>query len=48
MNGSTRTRLSLFLLHMATPGAGSLGRADAGELIVVENFFEELTAKVGN
>jgi len=26
----------------------TLGGGDAGELIVVENFFEELKAKVGN
>ena len=26
----------------------NLGGTDAGELIVVENFFEELKAKVGN
>jgi len=27
---------------------GNLGSDEAGELIVVENFFEELKAKVGN
>jgi len=26
----------------------NIGEQEAGELIVVENFFEELKAKVGN